>query len=162
MSHEHQMNNITIEQARYFREGESTPWLAGRSPGFREEWLHLAHKLVVGFGAPRTEDFAGKRPNANIAAEAFQNESLSAGAVGSPAVFAQPLGPDHVAVVQVSDRGGAGFGAGKGANTMLGFHILAAQRTDYLRFLGDPFWLAQRFPANWTQNGNLEAISCPH
>ncbi|MBI3412387.1 MAG: hypothetical protein HY040_29045 [Planctomycetes bacterium] len=131
------MNDIMMEQARYFREAASVPRLAGRSPGFREEWLHLAQKLVVGFG------------------------NAPAGGVCPAAVFAQPLGPDHVAVVQVADRGTQSAGRSNPTAPTLGFHLLIVEKSDYQSFLGDPFSLVRTFPADWNKQGGLEALSCP-
>jgi hypothetical protein len=67
------------------------------------------------------------------------------------AVFAQPLRLGHVAVVQVAD-------AAEGQS--LGFHVLLCPRTDYERFLGDPFVLAERFPVDW-RNKELATLQLP-
>src|SRR5262245_5732334 len=69
------------------------------------------------------------------------------------AVFARPLADDQVAVVQVVDR--------PGSTTALGFHFLVVNKADYQAFLGDPFWLARRYPANWENGAALEAIAHP-
>jgi hypothetical protein len=66
-------------------------------------------------------------------------------------VFAQPLRLGHVAVVQVAD-------AADGRS--LGFHALICQRIDYERFLGDPFALADRYPADW-HNKELATLHLP-
>lgn len=125
------MSAILIEQARFFREDSASPRLAGHSSGFRGDLIPLAQRLVIGFG---------NRP---------------AGQACPSAVFAQPLGPDHVAVVQVADRPQGG-----GPPT-LGFHFLVVAETDYRNFLGDPFWLARKYPAPWDARAALEALECP-
>jgi hypothetical protein len=67
------------------------------------------------------------------------------------AVFAQPFAGDQVAVVQVADQ----------ADNMLAFHFLVLPRTDYETFLGDPFHLAQKLPAEWPRRGVLPTHSWP-
>ncbi len=74
---------IALEQGRYRREDNGPPLLVERSPGFQDEWLAAAERLVLGFGI---------RP---------------AGQACPPAVFALPLVENHVAVVQVADQPGA-------------------------------------------------------
>lgn len=124
------MNDVIIEQARYLREDTGAPRLAGRSPGFLEEWLPLAQRLVIGFG---------NRP----LGQACPN-----------AVFARPLDADHVAVVQVADRP-----LGDGGAPSLGFHLLIVAKEDYEAFVGDPFWLARTFPASWNQHTALASLT---
>jgi len=121
-----------------------------RSDGFRDEWLALAEEIMIGFG---------ERPF---------------GIACPLAVFAQPFGREHVAVVQVTDRPHA---AGRvlepsGSSTpegqpvtsdpnLLAFHFLILPRQSYERFVGDPFHLAQQLPAAWQQRGTLPAHSWP-
>jgi hypothetical protein len=75
------MHAIVIEQARFRRNDNGTPTLQARSPGFQDDWLPRAERLIVGFG-------------------------IRASGVACPlAVLAQPLGVLHVAIVQVTDLG---------------------------------------------------------
>lgn len=67
------------------------------------------------------------------------------------AVFAQPFGKSQVAVVQVADQPG----------DLLAFHFLVLPRDAYEKFLGDPFLLAQKLPADWQQRGPLATHSWP-
>jgi hypothetical protein len=64
--------------------------------------------------------------------------------------FAHPFGPAGVAVVQVADRPGGALG--------LRFLVLAA---DLYRHLGDPFAVADRFPADWSAGGTLPMLEWP-
>jgi len=54
-------------------------------------------------------------------------------------VFAQPLGRDHVAIAQV---------APDGSPPLLRFHLMIVPNALYARF-GDPFTLAEQYPAPW-------------
>src|SRR3954468_19690461 len=56
-----------------------------------------------------------------------------------PAPFACPFGAKHVAVVRVEDRPGG----------PLGFRVLVLSR-DLYRYLGDPFAISDRYPADWS------------
>lgn len=67
------------------------------------------------------------------------------------AVFAQPFAGDQVAVVQVADQ----------AANVLAFHFLVMPRLDYERYLGDPFHLAQKLPADWQRRGPLPTHAWP-
>jgi hypothetical protein len=64
--------------------------------------------------------------------------------------FACPFGRSHVAVVRVEDRPG-GF---------LGFRFLVLSRDLYL-YLGDPFAISDRYPANWNATGPLTDLAWP-
>lgn len=74
------MSSVTVQQALYTRLRDEPAVLRGRSPGFADEWLPEAERIVVGFGV---------RP---------------AGAACPLAVFALPLTERHIAVVRVADR----------------------------------------------------------
>src|SRR4051794_3422668 len=125
------MDDITLEQAIYGSLG-GYRFLA-RSPGFLEEWLPEAERLCTGFG---------DRP---------------AGVVCPSAVFAQPFGKKHVAVVHVADQGADDTGR-PGA---LGFHLLVLTRADYARLEGDPFAIADRFAPPWFARGELPSLTWP-
>lgn len=73
-----------------------------------------------------------------------------AGVACPGADFACPFGKAHVAVVRVEDRPGGA----------LGFRFLVLARELY-KFLGDPFAVAERYPANWDATGPLEDLAWP-
>jgi hypothetical protein len=126
------MPDIVIEQAILLR-ASGGGRLVARSPGFLDDWQAEAGRLAAGLG---------DRP----------------GGVACPAaVFAQPLGKEHVAVVQVADQGSDE--AGRPA--ALGFHFLAVPRQAYERLWGDPFALADRVKPAWQARGSLPALSWP-
>ena len=127
------MEVIVIEQAIYGNPGSGGFRFLARSPGFREEWLPLAEHICTGFG---------ERP---------------AGVACPGCVFARPLGPRHVAVVQVADLGTDDAGR-PGA---LGFRLLVLARPDYTALTGDPFLVADRFPPPWKERDLLPALSWP-
>jgi hypothetical protein len=106
------MPDIIIEQALFHREANAAPALRARSPGLLPEWQPELHNILTDFG---------ERP---------------VGIACPSAVFAQPLGPQHVVVVQAADQPGP----------LLGFHALVLPRSAYA---GDPFALAERFPPPW-------------
>jgi hypothetical protein len=124
---------IPVEQAVYHRPPDAPPALVARSPGFADAWLPEIEILLTDFG---------ERP---------------AGVPCPSAVFAQPLGAEYVAVVQVAD----GAGDSPGRSPALGFRVLVLPRADYRRYLGDPFAVADRFPPVWHATGALEALSMP-
>src|SRR5436309_4903495 len=99
------MPEILLEQALYGGHDSGGYRFLARSPGFLDDWLPAAERLCTGFG---------NRP-ADVACPA--------------AVFAQPLGKRHVAVVQVADQGTDDAGR-PGA---LGFRLLVLARADYAR-----------------------------
>ncbi len=119
-----------IEQAIYGCQGAGGYRFLGRSAGFRDEWLPEAEQLCTGFG---------ERP---------------AGVSCPSCVFAQPLGPRHVAVVQVADQGQDDTGR-PGA---LGFRLLVLPRPLYADLGGDPFLVAAEFPPPWEARGDLPAL----
>src|SRR5271166_6588053 len=109
------MPEILVEQALYLRPAEQLPRLHARSHGFADAWLPEVERLLLGFGDRQT------------------------GIPCPAAIFAQPLGMDHVAVVQAADQP-----ASEG-QPALGFHVLVIQRAAYRQYLGDPFVVADRF-----------------
>jgi hypothetical protein len=127
------MPDLAIEQALYQRHGDAAPVLLAQSPGFQEAWRPEAEWLLTSFG---------DRP---------------AGVVCPGAVFAHPLGKNHVAVVHVADQDPDGAGR----PTALGFRLLILPRDGYTRFLGDPFLLDERFPSAWDERGSLPTLSWP-
>jgi hypothetical protein len=94
----------------------------------------------------RTEDF--DVPEAERIAVLFGQPP--AGVTCPLAHFACPFGRQHVAVVRVEDRP-AGF---------LGFRFLLLSRELY-RHLGDPFAIADRYPADWFASGALQDLAWP-
>jgi hypothetical protein len=127
------MPDLVIEQAIYGSQGAGGYRSLARSPGFMDEWLSAAQRLCIGFG---------ERP---------------AGVACPAAVFAQPLGKQHVAVVQVADQGSGDAGQ-PGA---LGFRLLVLPRSVYSRWIGDPFLVADHFPPPWNARGDLPALTWP-
>src|SRR5206468_2039415 len=91
-------------------------------------WLPELERLLMGFGG-------------RLAPASFP-----------PAVFAQPLGTMHIAVVQAAATLDA-------RGTV--FHVLVCGRPDYEQFLGDPFALARRFPMDSEQNATLSTLALP-
>ena len=71
------------------------------------------------------------------------------------ALFAAPLGKTHVAVVQVADQV-----APEGVEPPVGFRFLVLTRKLY-QALGDPFAIADRFPAPWPSRGELPDLEWP-
>jgi hypothetical protein len=121
---------MQIEQAIYgSQDGGGYRFLA-RSGGFLDDWLAEAERLCTGFG---------ERP---------------AGVACPECVFARPLGPRHVAVVQVADQGADDAGR-PGA---LGFRLLVLPRALYAGLGGDPFFIAGQFPPEWRARGELPAL----
>jgi len=127
------MAEITIEQALFRREGLENPRLFARSTGFREEWTAEAEWLILGFGDP------------------------PAGTSCPAAVYAHPLGKQHVAVVQVAAR------QADDANhkITIDYHLLVVPRTAYTRFLGDPFAMARLLPPPWQEHDPLPTRTLP-
>jgi hypothetical protein len=108
------MPEDTIEQG--LLEPTSAGWeLKARSPGWRDDWQPEIERLCSGFGRPPV------------------GEHLPL------CVFAQPLGRDHVAVIQA---------AADGALPVLRFHALVLPNPLYSR-IGDPFAIAEQFPPPW-------------
>jgi hypothetical protein len=120
------MPDIPVEQAVYHRTAAMAPSLVARSAGFADAWLPEIERLL--------RDFGDRPP----------------GVPCPMATFAQPLGEDQAAIVQVADQGAA-----------LAFHVLVLPRAPYRAFLGDPFVVADHFPPPWTAAGTLKALSLP-
>lgn len=76
------------------------------------------------------------------------------GATCPEAVFARPLDKQHVAVVQAADAGQTG-------TPELAFRLLVVSRPDYCDLAGDPFLIAERFPAPWAGRGELPSLTWP-
>jgi hypothetical protein len=116
------MPDPTIEQALAdARPGGVT--VTARSPGFADDWVPEVERLCAGFGTPA--------------------EPLAAAAV-----FAQPLGRAHVAVVQaVAPHPPA-----------VRCHVLVLPVALY-RGVGDPFLLAEQFPAPWDARVALPTLA---
>jgi hypothetical protein len=124
------MTEITIEQARYGNPGSGGFRFLGRSPGFLDDWLPLAEQLCNGFG---------ERP----------------GDIACPGcVFARPLGPRHVAVIQAADLGRDDANR-PGA---IGFRLLVLIRQAYEELTGDPFHIAEQYPPFWQEEGELPTL----
>jgi hypothetical protein len=126
------MSDLVIEQAVLHRTGSASR-LVARSPGFGDDWQVEAERLASAFGEPP--------------------EGMACPA----AVFAQPLGKQHVAIVQVADLG-AEAAARPAA---LGFHFLIVPRDAYNRLWGDPFLLADRVPPSWQARGSVPTLTWP-
>ncbi len=119
------MPTVILEQALFVRERTETPGLAAQSPGFLQEWIELAQELARGFGLPTGNQRCGN------------------------AIFGQPLGPEHVAVVRVRDREPAG----------LLYHVMVLARTDYEDFFHDPFAVGQRHKLEGHEQGGLPSLT---
>jgi hypothetical protein len=118
-----------IEQAIYASGGAGGYRFLARSTGFRDEWQSEAERLCTGFG---------ERP---------------AGVACPAAVFARPMGPAHVVVVQVADQGTDDAGR----PGVLGFRLLVVPRLLYRDLGGDPFLIADHFPPPWHVRGHMPA-----
>lgn len=126
------MADFPIEQAIFRREHEQPPRLVARSAGFDGDWLVDAERLILGFG------------------------ERSGGVACPSALFAYPLNDDHVAVVQVADQE-----AGPDGWPVLGFRFLVSAQKHWNDFLGDPFIVSARLPADWTASGELPTLTWP-
>lgn len=126
------MPEIVLEQALFRRDHEKAPVLEARSSGFADDWLPEADRLMEGFGA-RT------------------------GGVNCPlALFAQPFHDRYVAIVRAADQEADASGW-----PAMAFHFLIVERLQYVRYLGDPFAVAERSPVAWGQRGDLPVLSWP-
>jgi hypothetical protein len=126
------MADVVVEQAIWTRSGGHGRLLA-RSAGFRDEWLEKAERMAASFG---------ERPP---------------GLACPAAVFARPLGKNHVAIVQVAD----GPGEEEAPDRPLLFHFLVVPRPAYQNLWGDPFALADRAVPPWEARGQLPSPSWP-
>lgn len=125
------MSAVLIQQAIYGSHDAGGYRFLARSPGFLEEWLSEVERLCTGFG---------DRP---------------AGVACPSGVFAGPLGPRHVAVVEAADQGADDTGR-PGA---LGFRVLVLELAAYQERGGDPFLLAETFPPPWQARGELPVLT---
>jgi hypothetical protein len=122
---------MLIEQALYGSRDAAGYRFLARSPGFRDDWLPGAERLCTDFG---------ERP---------------AGVACAGCVFALPLGPRHVAVVQAAERGADDAGR----PGTLTFRILAVPRELYDGLGGDPFLIADAFPPPPDADGDLPTLT---
>jgi hypothetical protein len=123
---EHSMPEFAIEQALYHRPEQGSPHLVVRSLGFLDAWHPEVERLMHAFG---------ERP---------------AGVACPAALFAQPLGKQHVAVVSVADH-----------DRGLAFYFRIIPRQAYEAYLGDPFVVAERLPANFQSRHDLPTVNMP-
>lgn len=115
-----------IQQATLLASSRGTTWWA-RSTDWDERWEAPVLALVEGFGQ--------------------RLEGVSC----PEAIFAQPLGPDRVAVARVAEQ-----------LTGLGFHFLVLSPQDYLELAADPFAVAAAVPPPWDRRGSvLPAVQLP-
>ncbi len=122
--------DVTIERALYRRDRDEAPRLVARSPGVAEELLEPLVEALTGFG---------ERP---------------AGIACPGAIFAQPLGVAHVAVVHVADGN-----PGPSGWASLVYSVMMLAAGDYDLLGGDPFTLVLRFPQ--INDAPLDALSLP-
>jgi hypothetical protein len=99
----------------------------GRSADFEADWLANAERLCRGIGS---------RPP---------------GVACPLAIFAQPFGPRHVAVVQASDVANG-----------LSFRFLVLSRRHYANCIADPFRVSDQFPPVWDAAGELAPLTWPN
>jgi hypothetical protein len=125
------MNELVIEQAVYGSEGAGGYRFLARSVGFRDDWVPAAQRLCTVFG---------ERP---------------AGVACPACVFAQPFGPQHVAVVQVADHGRDDAGR----PGTLRFRLLIVPRKLYAALEGDPFLIADTYPSPEQADGLLPVLT---
>ncbi|MFO0929520.1 MAG: hypothetical protein U0736_21250 [Gemmataceae bacterium] len=120
-----------IEQAIYGCQDGGYRFV-GESPGFADSGLNdEARRICAAFG---------ERP---------------AGVACPVAEFAQPLGPRHVAVVQVADQGRDDLGR-PGA---LAFRLLVLPYALYAALDADPFRVSDAFPPDWSARGVLPTLT---
>lgn len=127
------MSGVAIEQVIYGGQDVGGYRFLARSGGFKDDWLPRAEQLCAGFG---------ERP---------------AGVRCPECLFAHEFGKAHVAVVQVADQGTDDSGR-PGA---LAFRLLIIPREAYRELMGDPFLVAERFPAPWETREQLPTLSWP-
>jgi len=120
------MTDHPVEQALFLADPSGGLRLLGRSPGFADDWRPEAERLVRGFGA---------RPE---------------GVACPAAVFAQPFGLAHVAVVRAFDRADG-----------LAFRLLVLPRDVYAHCAGDPFTVDQRLSPTDPAGGELPTLAWP-
>lgn len=110
--------------------------------------LALVPKVVARSG---DIDFAAEEM---LLATAVKFGRRPAGVACPQAVFALPVGRDRVVVVQVADRPDGS------ADPPLAFRVLVLSRRLYAE-LGDPFAVADRYPANFDARGPLPSLAWP-
>ncbi|MBM3995407.1 MAG: hypothetical protein FJ303_14825 [Planctomycetes bacterium] len=125
------MPAIPLEQALFYRPDGATPNLIARSPGFDAAWIAEAQHLVFGFGDRRV----GMRCPLTV--------------------FAQPIDPNHVAVVRVMDD------VGEGGPNGLRFHFLVVSLESYEAWIRDPFMLAEKVAPTWQPADALPSLTIP-
>ena len=114
------MTEIPLEQILFRRDQGEPPRLLARSPGFADDLIAPLSDILTAFG---------DRPP---------------GIACPGAIFAQPLGAKHVAVVHVRDTS-----TGPNGWAGLRFHVLALERNHYEGFGGDPFAVARAVSGFW-------------
>jgi hypothetical protein len=108
------MDAMRLEQAiRIDRDGAG-PRILAKSSGFLDAWLPEVERICAAFGQPPV------------------------GAKCPQALFVQPLGSKHVAIVQVGE-----------VQERLAFRVLVSTKAFYADLLGDPFLINATFPANF-------------
>jgi hypothetical protein len=117
-----------IEQALCQAVGTDVQILA-QSPGWELIWARYASRICSGFGS---------RPN---------------GVRCEDALFAQPFGPNHVTVVQVTEIPEKSSG--------LAFRFLVLPRRLYAERIADPFRVSEQFTPNWSARGELTRLTWP-
>lgn len=121
-----------IEQALYgVAPGRGYGFLAV-SPGFLPTWRAAAEKLCTSYGEPNGVSFPG-------------------------AIFALPLVPGRIAIVEVRDQGTDD----RGRPGALAFRILAVPLELYRDRAADPFWIAEQCPADWAARDSLPSLAPP-
>ncbi|MCS7046901.1 MAG: hypothetical protein NZO58_11140, partial [Gemmataceae bacterium] len=126
------MKSVIVEQALFRREHGHPPVLLARSAGFTDDWCERAERMIVGFG------------------------QHSRGLCCPTAIFGQPLGKDHVAVVRVGDSEAHANGW-----PQLNFHFAILRRVDYEAYFADPFAVAARLKPPANSPGELTTLSWP-
>lgn len=122
------MSGIAIEQALY--RGGAEPVALALSPGFQEDWQAEAQRIIAGYGERLT------------------------GVPCPEALFVQPLGKRHIAIVQVADQIGP-----SGQDKVLGFRFLVLGRNEYETQIRDPFIVSERLPPDWSRTRDLGTIT---
>lgn len=120
--------SVPFEQALFHRADHEAPSLVARSPGFSDDWLPDALRLVLGFG---------NRP---------------AGTPCGHAVFSQRLTKKQAAIVRVMDQEING-------RRGLAYLVSSVAYSTYIKWLGDPFWIAAQLPANWQARGEMPQLT---
>lgn len=112
-----------IEQALVERSGDTVRVVA-QSPGFADEWPAEIERLVRAIGQPASP------------------------IVFDDAMFAQPFGKTHVAVVKF-----------RGLDATLQFRFLIVPKALYTNFIADPFLVIDRLPTQWHANSCSDSLT---